>query len=407
MPEQKKELSDKEKFKIKKTVKELMSIRGRHTELVTVYVPAGANLQDMISTVRNEQSTAVNIKSKAVRNHVVAALDKIVSSLQYFRATPPNGLAVFCGNVSEKEGGTDIRIWLFEPPEPLRAKLYWCAQEFDTKPLEEMVAEKEVYGIICLDRAEADIALLIGKRIQSLVHMESIVPGKTRAGGQSSVRFARVREGLKQDWFKKIAEAANKIFTERKDVIGILLSGSGPMKEDFNRQELLHAEVKKKIIGIVDTGYTGEQGLEETIIKGSEALKEASVIKEKRLIEKWLVDLQRPGGLAVYGLKPTLNALNGGVMDTLLISEKAEIKYVEYQCGHEKAGLYLEAGQELGLCSQCGQPRLRLEEKDIAEAMEEIATKFGTKLQLVSADTKEGQQFLALGGVGGFLRYRV
>ena len=44
----------------------LGKIRGRHTELVTVLIPVGANIYTIADQVAAEQSTADNIKSKTV-----------------------------------------------------------------------------------------------------------------------------------------------------------------------------------------------------------------------------------------------------------------------------------------------------------------------------------------------------
>ncbi len=177
----------KSKYKLKKLIDQLAAIKGRHTELVTVYVPVNYSLSEIISTLRNEQSTSENIKSKPVRKNVTSALDKIIRHLQLYKKTPEHGLAIFCGNLSEKEGAADIQIIAIEPPEEIKVKMYWCDQRFVLEPLQEMVAEKEIYGIINLDKSDANIALLIGKRLEPLVHKESIVPGKTRAGGQCLV----------------------------------------------------------------------------------------------------------------------------------------------------------------------------------------------------------------------------
>src|SRR3989338_1149256 len=248
------------KITLKKLIKQLAAIKGRHTELVTVYVPVGANLHEIINQLRNEQSTAENIKSKPVRKNVVSALDKIIRELQMFRKTPEHGLACFSGNTSEKEGSSDMQVWIVEPPEEVKVKMYWCDQRFVLEPLEDMIKEKQIYGLICLDKSEGDIALLIGKKIDVIFHEDSIVPGKTRAGGQSSGRFSRIREGLLNDWLKKVGEAANKIFEEHKEVLGIIVSGSGPIKEIFMKEDYMHADVKKRVIGIVNTSYTGDFG---------------------------------------------------------------------------------------------------------------------------------------------------
>ncbi len=164
-------------------IKKLSAIRGRHTELITIYVPAGTHLNLVSTQVNQEQGTAVNIKSKAVRKNVVGALEKISQHLKLYKRAPENGLALFCGNVSEKEGESDLELWAIEPPEKLNQRLYRCDQTFVLDPLKHMVREKEIYGLIVLDKSEADIGTLTGKRVDSLKHIESLVPGKTKKGG--------------------------------------------------------------------------------------------------------------------------------------------------------------------------------------------------------------------------------
>lgn len=396
------------KLALKKIVKQLSEIKGRHTELVTVYVPVGYSLHEISNQLRSEQSTAENIKSKSVRKNVVTALEKITRHLQLYKKTPDNGLALFCGNVSEREGINDIELWAIEPPEPIKVKMYWCDQRFVTDPLQDMVKEKEIYGIINLDKSDGDIALLRGKKIEPIVHFESIVPGKTRAGGQSSARFARVREGLLNDWLKKLGEASNKIFEEHPEVIGILLGGPGPIKEIFLKEDYLHADVKKRILGTVDTSYTGDTGLHETIERGEDLIKEAGVIKEKKILQKFFNDLQKPAGLVSYGINEVVNALELGAVDTVIVSEGLQMLEVEYECDCGMQKKFVTPGKKKEQkCDKCGKPLGIIGEKDVIEALEERVKNYGSKLELVSADTREGNQFLELGGVGAFLRYSI
>jgi len=171
-------------YKLRKILEELEKIRGRHTELVSVYIPAGHNLQDIVNMLRQEYTLTENVKNKTVRNNVLGAIDKILQELRFYNKTPTNGLVLFAGNVSEVEGQVDIKVWNIEPPEPLRIKKYWCDQKFELEPLQDMVAERELYGLIVLDNREATIGLLKGKKIGVLRQIESIVPGKTAKGGQ-------------------------------------------------------------------------------------------------------------------------------------------------------------------------------------------------------------------------------
>lgn len=166
-------------------LEELGSIRGRHTELVSVLVPAGANLNVVIDQLDTEKSTARNIKSKTTQKNVIEALERATRQLRMLgQQTPKNGVAIFSGNVSETEGQEDMRIWMIVPPEELNMRLYRCDQVFIIDALKEMLEEKEVYGLFVIDRKESTIGLLEGKKIKILQHLDSGVPGKTRAGGQ-------------------------------------------------------------------------------------------------------------------------------------------------------------------------------------------------------------------------------
>jgi len=177
-------LTLKEKQRVKRFVRKLAKIRGRHTELVTVYIPQGYDIIKIISHLSQEQGTASNIKDKTTQKHVIDSLEKIIRHLRLFKRTPPNGLAVFAGNVSNKEGKVDMQVYSIEPPVALNMRLYRCDQTFVLDALKDMMDTKEMYGLIVMDRREADIGFLKGNQIQNVHSMHSAVPGKTRAGGQ-------------------------------------------------------------------------------------------------------------------------------------------------------------------------------------------------------------------------------
>ncbi|MDD5416799.1 MAG: peptide chain release factor 1, partial [Candidatus Aenigmarchaeota archaeon] len=118
-------------YKLKKLIKELESKRGRHTELISLYIPKDYSLNEINNLLANEISLTENVKSKTVRNNVIDALTKIKQNLQLYKKTPDNGLVMFCGNVSEQEGKSDMKIWIVEPPQPIKIKLYWCDQTFE------------------------------------------------------------------------------------------------------------------------------------------------------------------------------------------------------------------------------------------------------------------------------------
>ncbi len=392
-------------YKLKKLLKKLEKIRGRHTELVTVYIPPGYSITDKINQLKNEQGTASNIKSKTTRKNVMDALEKIIQHLKLYKSTPEHGLAVFAGNVSEKEGVSDIEVWAIEPPEPINVGLYWCDQKFELEPLRQQLKEKDVYGLIVLDTKEATIGILKGKKIQVLKHMDSIVPGKFIKGGQSAARFQRVREGLINDWYKHIAEVSREVFPE--EIKGILIGGPGMSKEEFYNGNYLITDIKKKVLGVIDTGYTNEQGLHEMIERGSDLLKEASIIKEKEVCKRFFAELKKDSGKVVYGTVAVVKALEEGAVETVLLSENFDWSGIEFICPSCKYAEKKLSKKKQIKCPKCGENMKIIGEEDGIELIEEMAKLYRTNVSIISQDTKEGEQLYQLGGIGAILRWKL
>ncbi len=362
-----KRLSAAERYHLKSFLKELRGLRGRHTELVTVYVPAGYQLDAIINHLQQEQGTASNIKSKQTRTNVIDALERMIQHLKTVQRTPAHGLAAFAGNVSEQEGRSDVKVWSIEPPMPMKQRLYRCDKAFILDPLDEMLADESMYGLIVMDRRDAMIGLLKGKTIMPVRKTHSEVPGKMRAGGQSSVRFARLREGATKEHYKKIAEYVKDEFLEMKDLKGIILGGPGTTITDFMNKDYLTGELKKKIIGTKDLSYTGEFGLQELLDKSEDLLAEEEVAEEKQLMGRFFNELSKDTGLAGYGPDDVMAAIKMGAVDTVLLSEELDDTTIDE---YEKA----------------------------AEPM-------GSNVKIISTETREGAQLRDMGKIAAILRY--
>jgi peptide chain release factor subunit 1 len=361
-------ISAHEKFRVKKFVKMLENIRGRHTELVSVYIPEGYDMNKIIGHLNQEQGTATNIKSSSTKKNVISSLERMIQHLRLFKQTPKNGLAVFSGNVSDREGQSDIQVFSIEPPLPLNIRIYRCDKEFVLEHLTEMCDDKEIYGLVVMDRRDANIAMLKGKTIVPLTSTGSNVPGKTRAGGQSAQRFERLREGAAKEFYYRIGELMKEQFLENRDLKGIIVGGPGPTKYDFVDGNYITNEVKKRIIGIKDLSYTGDFGVQELVDKSDDILAQEEIMKEKQLMNKYFNLLSKDAGLIEYGKEAVLELLKQGAVETILISEETD-------------------------------------ENDI-ELFELEATNWGTNIEIISTETREGVQLKEIGKIGAILRYK-
>ena len=185
MAEMLKETDEAEETVFKKKLKKLKEFRGRGTEMISLYIPEKADRSQIMGQITQETGQSSNIKSPQTRKNVQGALRKIGSFLKNIDfKIPKKGLVVFCGNISEVEGRSDIRLFTMNPLFDLKTKLYWCDSSFHLAPLEEMIKPTEIYALMVIDKREATLAVLTGKKYEIVGHFTSAVAGKTRAGGQ-------------------------------------------------------------------------------------------------------------------------------------------------------------------------------------------------------------------------------
>lgn len=399
----------RKRYEFKRMLEEIEKHQGRGTELISVYIPPKRPISDVIAYLRDEYGTSSNIKSKTTRKNVMSAIESIMSRLKYFKMPPPNGLVVFVGHALKRGDQTEMVSYVLEPPEPVQSFIYRCDSKFFLDPLKAMLGDKDVYGLIVIDRKEATIGLLRGTRVIPVKHLESMVPSKHHQGGQSSRRFERLIEQAVHEFFKRVGDKANEVFLN-EPIKGILVGGPGSTKEFFVKGDYLHHELKKKIIDLFDTGYTDEYGLHELVNKAARTLQQLELYKERKLLNRFLREIKRPdGGLAVYGEKEVREALERGAVDILLISEglrKYRVKWKCPQCGKEVEET-IKGNIPEKICEECNVPMDVVEKKDLIEEYYDLAEQSGAKVELISDESEEGKIFAtAFGGIAALLRYK-
>ena len=413
--------SSLELFRLRKTLQTLASKEGSHTELITIYVPPGKQISDALNLLREEYGTASNIKSNVTRKNVLDAIVKVQQRLKLFKDPGEKGIVVFAGALPQEGGGPGterMETFVIIPPEPIKIFLYRCDSRFHTEHLQEMLREKETYGIILVDASDATIATLQGKRLDIVRQMYSGVTGKTRAGGQSARRYERLRDMQLNEYFHRVGNHANEIFLPIDTLKGIILAGPGPTKYDFEKGDYLNYQLKDKVLEVVDTAYVEEQGVKEVVEKAPEIMKKVRYIEEKEIMQKFLYEVGHDTGLITYGEAEVRRLLQMGAVRLLLFSEGVELSRVAIKCS---ACGYLEQKTiknsesktfEQSLtgrpCPNCQAPSLTVVEKiDIIDDLAQIAETSSTDVEVISTATEEGQMLKnAFGGIAAMLRFK-
>ena len=407
-------------FRLKKTLNALASKEGRGTELISLYVPPGKQISDVISMLRDEYGTASNIKSTTTRKNVQDAIVKVQQRLKLFKEAPENGLVIFCGAIPQNGAGSErMETYVIVPPESIHIYLYRCDSRFHTEHLQELLREKETYGILLIDASASTLATLQGRRLEIVREVTSGVPGKTRAGGQSARRYERLREMRLQEYFRRVGEHANGAFLSIENFKGLILAGPGPTKYDFEKGDYLNYMLKEKVIDVIDTAYVDEQGVKEVVGKAPEIMRKIRYIEEKQLMQQFLYEIGHDTGMITYGEEDVRRALEAGAVRTLLLSDGLDITRVKVKCsacGYEeqhtmKNQMLTSFEQSLSgkPCPKCQAPALGIAEtQDLIENFAQLAEHANTEVEIISGETEEGQMLKnSFGGIAAILRFKL
>lgn len=406
-------------YKIRKTLEELSQKSGRGTELITVYIPKGKQLHEIIGTLQQEQGTADNIKSDLTRSHVVDSLGKVVQRLKLYKKTPERGLVMFCGALPPEEGGPlgseVVTVWEVDPPKDLNQYLYRCDDHFHVDILKDMLKDDNLIGFLSIDSKDAGWGLLHGDKIEVLSQTGSGVAGKHRQGGQSAKRFQKLREMELTYYFNRVAQTTREYFIDIYPVKGLIVSGPGPTKEDFINGNYLEYRLQNNIIATIDASYSGAEGIREAFAKSADILGNFRMVEEKKLIEDLFREINGNTGKGSYGLSEVIEFLKNNVVQTLIINDNTNLIRIEAKCKRcqntreeiLERPLVIPKKTEFtsNPCPSCKAMEVEVIEQDIVDYLELLAAKTGTQLEVISGSAEHGHMLESLGKIGAILRY--
>ncbi|KAJ1337729.1 peptide chain release factor subunit 1 [Microdochium nivale] len=403
-------------WKVKKLVKRLEAARGNGTSMISLVIPPKDQISRVAKMLAEEYGTASNIKSRVNRQSVLSAITSTQQRLKLYNKVPPNGLVVYCGEILTSEGKERKVNIDFEPFKPINTSLYLCDNKFHTEALSELLESDQRFGFVVMDGNGTLFGTLSGNT-RDIVHKFSVdLPKKHGRGGQSALRFSRLRDEKRHNYVRKVAELAvqNFITNDKVNVAGIILAGSADFKTDLNASDLFDNRLAAKVIKVVDVQYGGENGFNQAIELSSETLGNVKFIQEKKLIGKYFEEISQDTGKICYGIDDTLKALELGAVETLIVFENLEItRWKLKDTNGSEILLHLTKAQEGGdralfMDKETGQEMELVSQESFIEWIAEHYKDFGTNLEFVSDRSTEGNQFVkGFGGIGGILRYKV
>ncbi|KAI0231829.1 translation termination factor eRF1 [Massospora cicadina] len=380
--------------------------------------------KDQISRVAKmlaeEYGTASNIKSRVNRLSVLGAITSTQQRLKLYNKVPPNGLVVYCGTIITDEGKEKKVNIDFEPFKPINTSLYLCDNKFHTEDLSELLESDSRFGFIIMDGNGALFGTLSGNTREILQSFSVELPKKHGRGGQSALRFARLREEKRHNYVRKVAEHAvtNFITDDKPNIAGLVLAGSADFKTVLGQSDMFDQRLAAKIIATVDVSYGGINGFNQAIELSGELLTNVKFVQEKKLIQKYFDEISTDTGKYCFGVDDTLKALDLGAVETLIVWENLEIFTLKDQKLQRRAYLLdeeiihlakeQEGDKSLLMDKETGAEMEVVEKMPLLEWFAERYKDFGANLEFITNKSSEGSQFVkGFGGIGGLLRYKV
>lgn len=167
---------------------------------------------------------------------------------------------------------------------PSSSSLYLCDNKFHTDALAELLESDTRFGFIVMDGNGALFGTVAGNTREILQKFTVDLPKKHGRGGQSALRFARLRMEKRHNYVRKVAEHAvtHFITDDKVNCQGIVLAGSADFKTELNQSDMFDGRLVAKVIKVVDVSYGGENGFNQAIELAAESLSNVKFVQEKK-----------------------------------------------------------------------------------------------------------------------------
>lgn len=380
-----------ERWKMKKLLKYLQNARGNGTSMISLILPPKDQISRANKLLVDEYGTASNIKSRVNRLSVLGAITSAQQRLKLITKVPDNGLALYTGTILEDSGKEKKVCFDIEPMKPINTSLYLCDSKFHVEDLINSLEDDYKFGFIVLDGHGALFAVLSGNSKEIKQNISVDLPKKHGRGGQSSVRFARLRLEKRHNYLKKVSEIATQVFisANRPNIHGLILAGCADFKSDLYQADFFDQRLKAKVAKMLDVAYGGENGLNQAIEQSEEILQNLKLVSEKKTIKVFFDEVVSGSGKVCFGVEETMSCLEMGCMEVLIIDEASTVRIIE------KEGSVTYAPE-------------RNEGELLTDWLAENYRKVNCNVVFVSDKSQEGTQFIsAFGGIGGILRYKI
>lgn len=260
----------------------------------------------------------------------------------------------------------------------------------DVAPLLELFDEYERYAVALVDKERARLFTVFLGEIEESDAFRDFVPGKHDQGGWSQARYQRHHEAHVYWHLKRVAARLAEL-ARRQRFDRLVLAGPEEAVSELRR--LLPRPLARRLAAVIRAEMTAS---DQEILEATLAVEQRLEREVEEQLVATLLDQAGPGGRAVVGVAPTLEALALDAVQTLVVAPQSLEGRECARCGRLEAG----AG---GPCRACGGETRPVH--DLVHRAIERAHAQAARVEVVHGDIARRLLEVA-GGLGALLRYR-
>lgn len=310
--------------------------------MISLFIKPNYDVSIAINNLISEQSKANNIKDKTNRKSVQSSIVFGINKLKTLHEakTGKTGLCLFSGSdINDKR-----IVELIVPPQKVGNQFH-CDNHFHVEPILQMLTrDKTAYGYVIIDGNGCLIAVCSNSEKKILQKIDIKLQSKTRRGGQSALRFSRLRDDQRQKYVKKVYEQIIVSYS-KYDLTGIFLCGSSNIKQDLKDAMSNNRKLYQKIKGLIDLDCGGEVGLSGALNKTKSFISKFKIMQDNEKLSQFMKDIINDDSKIVFGEKQTLAAFNENVVDSIIVHEDLDIVDYLLEIDHGHIHLISDASE--------------------------------------------------------------
>ena len=371
-----------------KLLNRLLSFEPTPAPVISLYLDARVNetgqrtFMPFVRKQLNERVKSYDVQSEE-RQSFEEDFVRIMRYLEHEVQNSVQGLAVFACSAANDW----FEVGDFEAP--FERNRVFISDRPHVYPLARLIDQYRRYAVVLADTNRAQIFVFAAGRAVERQDVQNVKTKHAKVGGWSQARYQRHEQNYHLQHAKEVVEMLEKIVRD-ENIEHVILAGDEAVVVPLLREQMPKT-IEEKVIDALSLAIDTPE--HELLDESLTAFRRHDSLTDMEKVQR-LLNEYRADDLGVAGVPETLAALSNGQVEEMLIAAKPDS--IQYDEEEVKKVLELYRGEEP-----------LPDELDQRSVADELVKRANTLSSATVTFIEDSTRLEMLGGVGGFLRYRI